>query len=559
VRQATIKVDFNLTEFTVSPPDLPTPCFVPIRYRPGNLGTWSGHLAFAHDLIADLRPSLLVELGTHWGESYFTFCQSVFQNRVDCVCYAVDHWLGEPHAGHYGEEVFADVQQFNERHYRGFSYLLRTGFDEAREQFADESIDLLHIDGLHTYEAVSHDFHTWLPKVKPGGLILMHDIAVRHADFGVWRLWDELKNEFALRFEFHHWWGLGVLQKPGGERAPSAFLDLLFHSSAAMAERIRRHYLMQTAYLENTQGAAVEAPARVSVAAAEAEQTAVQIFPAGAAGYSEETSLRQTIAFDEWNDVSFALPAGTGGGPLRIDPSDCVSVIEIKRIALLDEASGVALFRASSAEDFEDFQFSECAGRIEDGDGCCLFSCSSDPYLVLPGSWRSDTAVRLDMTIRVQTSLRAGAAAFQASRRGMAAHVKEELDAAEARLRNEAGRLQMALAEAEQRRADAVAEAERLENLLAATTVRMRQEAQREVRILQELLDSAEDRVKEEARKLDRVAVMEKELLSTREALENERALLVNERTLRARMLHSKSWVVTKPLRGFMNLFKGGD
>jgi hypothetical protein len=104
-----------------------------------------------------------------------------------------------------------------------------------------------------------------------------------------------------------------------------------------------------------------------------------------------------------------------------------------------------------------------------------------------------------------------------------------------------------------------VAEAERLENLLAATTVRMRQEAQREVRILQELLDSAEDRVKEEARKLDRVAVMEKELLSTREALENERALLVNERILRARMLHSKSWVVTKPLRGFMNLFKGGD
>src|SRR3954451_18073445 len=151
---------------------LPLPSFVPRRYRPGAHGNWSGHLPFANDLIAQQRPSLLVELGTHYGESYFGMCQSVLENGIDCVCYAVDHWHGEEHAGRYGEEVFEEVRDYNDRFYKSFSYLLRASFEEAVEQFQDETIELLHIDGLHTYEAGGHDFRSWFPKVKPGGTVL---------------------------------------------------------------------------------------------------------------------------------------------------------------------------------------------------------------------------------------------------------------------------------------------------------------------------------------------------------------------------------------------------
>lgn len=44
------------------------------------------------------------------------------------------------------------------------------------ESIPDNTIDLLHIDGSHLYEDVKIDFELFYPKVKKGGIILMHDV-----------------------------------------------------------------------------------------------------------------------------------------------------------------------------------------------------------------------------------------------------------------------------------------------------------------------------------------------------------------------------------------------
>ena len=57
--------------------------------------TWAGHLSFAACLIQEVSPKIFVELGTHSGNSYFAFCQSVAEARgISTKCYAVDTLAG---------------------------------------------------------------------------------------------------------------------------------------------------------------------------------------------------------------------------------------------------------------------------------------------------------------------------------------------------------------------------------------------------------------------------------------------------------------------------------
>ncbi len=186
-----------------------------VQFSPNSLqfpNSWLGHLSFAAWVMQEIKPSIFVELGTHTGNSYFAFCQAVLEYGIHTRCYSVDTWQGDEHAGYYGDEIFSQVNSYHEKHYAEFSRLLRMTFDDAVSYFSDQSIELLHIDGLHTYQAVRHDFQNWLPKLAPGAVVMLHDTNVRERGFGVWKLWEELKEQYPNHLEFVHSHGLGVLQ-----------------------------------------------------------------------------------------------------------------------------------------------------------------------------------------------------------------------------------------------------------------------------------------------------------------------------------------------------------
>lgn len=184
------------------------PIFMHPRWTPAS--AWRQHIPFAFFLIAVMRPKKVVELGTFLGASFFAFCQAVKEFKVtDCSCYAVDTWEGDKHAGEYDNSVYNAVVAAHS-YYKDFAYLLRMDFDKASKLDELNDIDLLHIDGLHTYEAVKNDFDTWLPKMSDNGVIIFHDTAEFKDDFGVWRLWGEISQKYPS-FSFQHGHGLGVL------------------------------------------------------------------------------------------------------------------------------------------------------------------------------------------------------------------------------------------------------------------------------------------------------------------------------------------------------------
>ncbi|WP_146062718.1 class I SAM-dependent methyltransferase [Aeromonas hydrophila] len=77
------------------------------------------------------------------------------------------HTLDEIHDG------LVDI--INSNGLEQYAQVIRACSKDVYENFTDQSIDFIHIDGNHDYSCVTSDIHLYLPKVKVGGVIIMDD------------------------------------------------------------------------------------------------------------------------------------------------------------------------------------------------------------------------------------------------------------------------------------------------------------------------------------------------------------------------------------------------
>ncbi|MFM2009859.1 MAG: Synechococcus phage [Bacteroidota bacterium] len=117
-----------------------------------------------------------IEIGVDLGDT----AHALLSNRSLLTLYGVDPYVGYKDWNDYElfqsqrdfcfEKMSERLATFGERFvlYKDFS-------DNAVDNFIDNSIDFIFIDGLHTYEQVLLDCQNYYPKLKSGGVFSFHD------------------------------------------------------------------------------------------------------------------------------------------------------------------------------------------------------------------------------------------------------------------------------------------------------------------------------------------------------------------------------------------------
>jgi predicted O-methyltransferase YrrM len=131
-------------------------------------------------VLAERLPkvSAIVEIGSYCGASgsiiaehfpnSIIFCTDLWEKYVeDCSVYDMDKQeLELKEAEAIFDTVVLKYPNIIKNKVSSRDFALNT---------ADNSIDLIYIDGNHSYSAVKEDLEIWFPKIKSGGYITGHD------------------------------------------------------------------------------------------------------------------------------------------------------------------------------------------------------------------------------------------------------------------------------------------------------------------------------------------------------------------------------------------------
>ena len=164
---------------------------------------WIGHREFANWLVTRMQPGVIVDLGIHYGFSTFAFAEQ----RTGEV-FGIDSFEGDSDAGVFDdaarESIYNGVMEFKELHQLNHVHIIKGYFNDVAKTWT-RSIDILHIDGHHSFESVKNDYETWSSFLKENGVVLFHD-TVAHR--GV----KDFFNSITLpKLNFEHSAGLGVV------------------------------------------------------------------------------------------------------------------------------------------------------------------------------------------------------------------------------------------------------------------------------------------------------------------------------------------------------------
>ncbi len=203
-------------------------------------------------LVAALCPQIVVEIGTARGGMFYAFAQVAAD---DATLISID-LPGAPNCG--GQtprerELFRTfLKPGQSAHFLAADSHDVATLSELKALLGGRRIDILFIDGDHSYDGVSSDFDMYAPFVRPGGLVALHDINLTSAewDVGTGDFWRELSGRYEGRAivdaagtcsvdeanDKEYAWGIGVVTMPATP-GPMIADSTVWQAAAAEFER----------------------------------------------------------------------------------------------------------------------------------------------------------------------------------------------------------------------------------------------------------------------------------------------------------------------------------
>jgi predicted O-methyltransferase YrrM len=143
-----------------------------MRRRRRTMGEVASFMGLA-EMLRDMECRSGVEVGTYLGDSAVRWCTVNPKLRLTCV---------DPYRPYNARPLAENQEEIYQTAYKKLeSYnatIMRLPSAEAVGKFADGSLDFVFIDGDHAFDAVMLDLILWVPKVRPGGMVLLHDYTI---------------------------------------------------------------------------------------------------------------------------------------------------------------------------------------------------------------------------------------------------------------------------------------------------------------------------------------------------------------------------------------------
>lgn len=138
------------------------------RYRWGKPGDF-GRSALAK-VMRDLEFRKGAEIGTFVGSSAIMWCSVNPQLHLTCV----DPY--KPYRARPSQRVQDENYERARRKLQPYQATLRRADSlEVVDEFANGELDFVYIDGDHRFDPCMQDLIRWAPKVRTGGLVILHD------------------------------------------------------------------------------------------------------------------------------------------------------------------------------------------------------------------------------------------------------------------------------------------------------------------------------------------------------------------------------------------------